>query len=242
MRRRAIVLIGPPGSGKGTQASLLASKLRIPAISTGNILRRECEAGTRLGNAVKALLAGGELVPDDLVNQVASRWISHPDAQRGFLLDGYPRTVPQAVHLDRLLEELGMPGPAVLEIDVPVPMLMKRLTGRLQCPACGRSYKERLGAPAHRGLCDDDGAPLVRRSDDSEPTIRERLRLYAESSAPVIEYYRGADLHRIDGTGGPGAVLEALESALGNAHEPPPHPAFPVSAPRTLMEPRTGGD
>ena len=253
MKRRVIVLLGPPGSGKGTQASLLAGRLRIPAISTGNILRRECETGTPLGNTVGALLAAGELVPDDLVNQVVAGALAHPDARRGFLLDGYPRTVPQAVYLDRLLDSLGMPRPTVVQIEVPTPVLVKRLTGRLQCPACGRSYRIHT-EPTDRRRCEDDGAALVRRSDDSEIAIRERLRLYAETSAPLIGYYGGSNLYHIDGTGAPDTVLAALESALGirepaadraptvRANDQPPRAPVPVSSAGTLLEQRTGGD
>src|SRR5215475_11050972 len=168
MSPRVIILIGPPGSGKGTQAPRLAGKLQIPVIATGNILRHECESGTPLGKAVNALLLSGELVPDTLVNEVVARRISLADAQNGFLLDGYPRSVPQASFFDRHLEEIGMPKPAVLHIDVPRAMLMRRIAGRLQCPACGRSYP---GAGSGHEVCADDRATLVRRADDSETVI-----------------------------------------------------------------------
>jgi len=253
MKRHVIVLFGPPGCGKGTQASLLAGRLRIPAISTGNILRRECDAGTPLGKAVGAVLAAGELVPDDLVNQVAAGALSHPDARYGFLLDGYPRTVPQASYLDRLLDGLKMPRPTVLQIEVPLPVLVRRLTGRLQCPACGRSYPSPPEAADSR-VCEGDGVPLVRRSDDSETAIRERLRLYGQTSAPLIAYYRGPKFHRIDGSGAPDTVLASLESALGTRtpagdcaqviHADERRPGVPVPAARAgaVLEERTGGD
>lgn len=210
-----IVLLGAPGSGKGTQGALLARLLQVPVISTGDILRAECQAGTPLGKMVEARLHSGELVEDDLINSIVDSRISQADCAQGFLLDGFPRTAAQAQWLDRKLDECGVPLPTVLQITVPAKTLVARLTGRLQCTYCGRAYNSHFRPPAHEGFCDDDGMPLVRRADDKESIIRERLRVYDKAIAPLIQHYRDRSFHRIDGSGGPGMVLEAIENALG---------------------------
>ena len=215
MGENIIVLIGPPGCGKGTQAGVLSELLNIPTISTGAVLRAECESGTPLGNAVKATLARGDLVSDDVMNQVVANWIAHPHCEKGFLLDGYPRTVPQAMFLDDTLETLGMPQPTVIQIDVPSQVLVERIIGRRQCPSCGKIYHVRHRPPVRDGLCDQDGMVLVRRADDTKAVIQERLRRYEEATAPLIEYYREMDFHSVDGSDNPAMVLEAIEAALG---------------------------
>lgn len=213
MNQNIVILLGPPGCGKGTQASVLSGLLNIPAISTGAILRAEGESGTALGNAVKETLARGELVSDDVMNEVVASWIAH--CGNGFLLDGYPRTVPQAMFLDDTLEALGLPRPTVIQIHVPEQVLVERIMGRMQCPSCGKIYHERHCPPAREGVCDQDGKPLRRRTDDTEPVIRERLKRYEEATAPLIEYYREMDFHSVDGSDNPAMVLEAIENALG---------------------------
>ena len=213
MGQNIIVLMGPPGCGKGTQAAVLSDLLNIPVLSTGAILRAECESDTPLGNAVKATLARGELVSDDVMNQVVASWIAHPHCANGFLLDGYPRTVPQAMFLEDTLESLGMPRPTVIRIDVPDRVLVDRITGRRQCPSCGKIYHLRHHPPAHNGSCDRDGITLMRRADDTPAVIQERLRRYEEATAPLIEYYR--EFHSVDGSDNPAMVLEAIEAALG---------------------------
>jgi adenylate kinase len=215
MGQNIIVLMGPPGCGKGTQAAVLSDLLHIPVISTGAILRAECESDTPLGKAVKATLARGELVSDDVMNQVVASWIAHPHCKNGFLLDGYPRTVPQAMFLDDTLDGLDMPRPTVIQIDVPGRVLVDRVTGRRQCPSCGKIYHLRHHPPAHNGSCDRDGRALMRRSDDTEAVIQERLRRYEEATEPLIEYYREMDFHIVDGSDNPAMVLEAIEAALG---------------------------
>ena len=215
MGETIIVLIGPPGCGKGTQAGVLSELLNIPTISTGAVLRAECESGTPLGNGVKATLARGELVSDDVMNQLVASWIAHPHCERGFLLDGYPRTVPQAMFLDDTLESLGMPRPTVIQIDVPAQVLVERIMGRRQCPSCGKIYHVRHNPPARDGLCNQDGMALMRRTDDTEAVIQARLRHYEEATAPLIEYYREMDFHIVDGSDNPAMVLEAIEAALG---------------------------
>jgi adenylate kinase len=215
MGQNIIVLMGPPGCGKGTQAAVLSDLLHIPVISTGAILRAECESDTPLGKAVKATLARGELVSDDVMNQVVASWIAHPHCKNGFLLDGYPRTVPQAMFLDDTLDGLDMPRPTVIQIDVPGRVLVDRITGRRQCPSCGKIYHLLHHPPAHNGSCDRDGRALMRRSDDTEAVIQERLRRYEEATAPLIEYYREMDFHIVNGSDNPAMVLEAIEAALG---------------------------
>ena len=210
-----VILIGPPGSGKGTQASVLSEMLNIPVISTGAILRAECESGTKLGNAVKATLARGELVSDEVMNQVVASWIANPQCEKGFLLDGYPRTVPQAMFLDDTLEKLGMSPPTVIRIDVPAQVLVDRVTGRRQCPSCAKIYHLRHSPPARDGVCDRDGMALMRRADDTEAVIQERIKRYEEATAPLIDYYRDMDFHSVDGSDNPAMVLEAIEAALG---------------------------
>ena len=210
-----VILIGPPGSGKGTQASVLSEMLNIPVISTGAILRAECESGTKLGNAVKATLARGELVSDEVMNQVVASWIANPQCEKGFLLDGYPRTVPQAMFLDDTLEKLGMSPPTVIRIDVPAKVLVDRVTGRRQCPSCAKIYHLRHRPPARDGACDRDGMALMRRADDTEAVIQERIKRYEEATAPLIDYYRDMDFHSVDGSDNPAMVLEAIEAALG---------------------------
>ena len=215
MDQSIVILIGPPGCGKGTQAAVLSEVLNVPVISTGSILRAECESGTPLGNAVKATLARGELVSDDVMNQVVASWIAHPHCEQGFLLDGYPRTLPQAMFLDHTLDNLGMSRPTVIRIDVPGEVLVDRVTGRRQCPSCGKIYHLRHSPPARDGLCDRDGMALMRRADDTEAVIQERIKRYEEATAPLIDYYREMDFHSVDGSDNPAMVLEAIEAALG---------------------------
>jgi adenylate kinase len=178
-------------------------------------LREECESGTTLGSAVKATLARGELVSDDVMNQVVASWIDHPNCAKGFLLDGYPRTVPQAMFLDHTLDNLEMARPTIIRIDVPDQVLVERVTGRRQCPSCGKIYHLRHTPPARDGLCDRDGLALMRRADDTEAVIQERLKRYEEATAPLIDYYREMDFHSVDGSDNPAMVLEAIEAALG---------------------------
>ena len=209
-----ILLFGPPGCGKGTQGAIITQILRITAISTGEIFRAELKAGTPLGNAAKEIMASGGLVGDDIVNEMVRGRLKQPDCRSGFLLDGYPRTIPQAEFLDALLSELGYPEPEVIYLEVPDEVLISRLTSRRQCPVCGRIYNLLSQPPEREGVCDADGASLIQREDDKEGVIRARLKAYAESTGPLIEFYAKRRLHRVDGNRPAGEIQRDIETIL----------------------------
>ncbi|HYW47687.1 MAG TPA: adenylate kinase [Bryobacteraceae bacterium] len=194
-----VLLFGPPGCGKGTQAALLAQRLVIPAISTGEAFRAECQKGTELGKMASAIMKSGGLVGDDIVNGIVASRISQPDCADGYLLDGYPRTVPQAVFLTNFLRETGQHEPVVIHLDVASDALVTRLTARRQCPECGRIYNLLSQPPRTAGECDDDRAPLLTRDDDQEAVIRRRLRAYHEQTGPILEWYGERVVQTIDG-------------------------------------------
>ena len=193
------LLFGPPGCGKGTQAAYLAARFGIPAISTGEMFRAECKAGTELGNAACSILSRGGLVGDDLVNGIVASRIARPDCERGFLLDGYPRTVPQAIYFSAVLRERGLPEPVIIHLDVADEALVTRLTARRQCPECGHIYNALLQPPQITGLCDRDGAALISREDDREDVIRRRLRAYDELTGPILKWYGPSVVRTVDG-------------------------------------------
>ena len=185
-----VLLFGPPGCGKGTQSAFLTERLQIPAISTGEMFRAECQAGTELGRTASAILAAGGLVSDDIVNRMVANRINRKDCARGFLLDGYPRTVPQAKWFTRLLGDRGLPQPLIIHLDVPDSVLVARLTARRQCPQCQRIYNLLSQPPLTENRCDGDGAALVTREDDRESVIRERLDQYEVQTRPLLEFFR----------------------------------------------------
>ena len=209
-----LLLFGPPGSGKGTQAGRISEWLGIPAISTGDMLREEIKAETPLGNAAQSIMAQGGLVGDDLVNQMLVQRVSQPDCAQGFLLDGFPRTVEQAEYLDEVLAERQFDSPIVLHLDVPLDALLGRLTSRRQCPKCKRIYNLLHQPPKTAGVCDDDGTPLITRKDDSEEVARQRIRTYDELTRPVIAYYQDRRFHQIRGDRSPGYIFEAITGIL----------------------------
>ncbi len=211
---RVLILLGAPGSGKGTQGAFLRRELGIPSISTGEILRSEASSGSALGERLRKLLAGGELVHDEIVNRVVAKRLAEPDCVDGFLLDGYPRSVAQAEFLTWLLLESGFPEPAVLHLDVAPEAIVNRLAGRRQCPVCGRIYNVSFQPPRVDGVCDDDGAALVQRADDRDEVIHERLAVYEKATKPIVDYYRAGDYHRVDASGSEAAVREEIEQAL----------------------------
>ena len=186
-----IVLFGPPGSGKGTQAKLLAEKYGIPHISTGDILRGNLNNETKLGLEAKTYMDKGELVPDDLLIGLIKDRLSQSDCASGFLLDGYPRTLPQAEALSKILSEQGKNLDVVLNIDVPDEELLKRLAGRRMC-VCGASYHILFNKPKQEGICDLCGSKLYRRDDDKEEAILNRLDVYKNQTRPLIDHYTQA--------------------------------------------------
>ncbi len=209
-----LLLFGPPGCGKGTQAAFLAERFSIPAISTGEMFRAECKAGTDLGKIACELISKGALVGDDIVDQMVVRRISRPDCRDGFLLDGYPRTVPQAAAFARVVREKGLPEPAVIHLDVPDELLVIRLTSRRQCTQCKRIYNLLSQPPKIAGVCDDDGAPLMTREDDKEKVIRDRIRAYHQQTGPVLRWYNSGRLHRVDGSLPPDRVAREVAHAV----------------------------
>ena len=186
-----IVLFGPPGSGKGTQAKLLAERYGVPHISTGDILRGNLNNETKLGLEAKTYMDKGELVPDDLLIGIIKDRLSQPDCASGFLLDGYPRTLPQAEALSKILSELGKNLDVVLNIDVPDEKLLKRLAGRRMC-VCGASYHILFNKPKQEGICDLCGSKLYQRDDDKEEAILNRLDVYQNQTRPLIDHYTQA--------------------------------------------------
>ncbi|WP_405116274.1 adenylate kinase [Micromonospora sp. NBC_01405] len=197
-----LVLVGPPGAGKGTQAEFIAAHLSVPKISTGDIFRANVSQGTPLGVEAKRYMDAGKLVPDEVtINMVRDR-LAEPDASEGFLLDGFPRTTPQAAALDKLLADLGTALDLVLELVVDDDEVIRRLSGRRTCRGCGKIWHVEFDATTRDDICDRCGAELFQRDDDKPETIAARLREYAEKTAPLVDYY-GAQgkLVGIDATG-----------------------------------------
>jgi adenylate kinase len=191
---RIILFMGAPGSGKGTQSSLLASRMEIACISTGDILRQAAREATPQGLRLRQIMTSGGLVDDSTVcDAVISRIRTMEPGSDSLILDGFPRTVAQAKKLDRVLDALGIDPPLVIHLDVPAGVLVRRLSNRRQCGTCGRIYNLSVGSPAH---CEADGGPLVERADDSEDVVLRRLAAYEAETMPVLEYYR----QRRDGT------------------------------------------
>jgi adenylate kinase len=194
-----IIMLGMPGAGKGTQAERITREFGIPHISTGDMFRKAIANQTPLGLEVKAYLDSGRLVPDDLTIRVVRERLGEADAADGFLLDGFPRTLPQAEALDGMLRDIGKPLDAALYIHVPQEVLLARLTGRRVCRACGATYHVTFQPPARAGVCDQCGGELYQRSDDTEEAVHTRLEQYAQT-APLVEYYRERGLLRqVDG-------------------------------------------
>lgn len=189
-RSLRVILLGPPGAGKGTQAELMHARLRLPHISTGDIFREEAQAQSPLGRVVAGYMARGELVPDTVVVQVVINRLRRPDARRGFILDGFPRTVPQAQALDQQLLRHRQAIDFVLHVAASPAVVHKRLGGRRVCRQCGAIYHVTNMPPRRAGLCDVCGGPVVQRADDRVATIRRRLAVYQEGSLPLMAYYR----------------------------------------------------
>ncbi len=205
------VLLGAPGSGKGTQGVFLAKQFNIPQISTGDLLRAAVSAGTDLGKKAKSAMDAGALVSDDIVIGLIRERLSEADAQNGYILDGFPRNIPQAEALDNMLNDLGQPLQGVVLLDVPFEELMQRLTGRRTCKDCGAIFNVHLSPPKQDGICDKCGGELFQRQDDNEETIANRLKVYEEQTAPLIGYYQSQNkLHTIKGTGDIDQITKAV--------------------------------
>lgn len=204
-----IVLLGAPGAGKGTQAALLVEKYGTPHISTGDMLRAAVKGGTELGRKAKTYMDAGELVPDDVIIGLVTERLQNPDTEKGFILDGFPRTSAQAVALDAELSKLERPLDAALLIDVDAEVIVKRLTSRRMCKECGY-----IGSVADAS-CPKCGGEMYQRDDDNEATVRNRLDVYQKSTSPLIDYYRGCELLvAIDGDRDPQVVFADVEKAL----------------------------
>lgn len=210
------VLLGPPGAGKGTQAARIVDKYGIPHISTGDIFRENIKKGTELGKKAQEYMNRGELVPDDLVIEIATTRLLEDDCRNGFLLDGFPRTVHQAEKLDEFLAAHGGQLDKVIDIAVGKDELMTRLTGRRVCKNCGASYHIVNIPPAKEGICDRCGGPLIQRADDNAETVANRIEVYEDQTKPLINYYEQAGkIVHIDGTTGLENVFADIVKALG---------------------------
>ncbi len=211
-----LILLGPPGAGKGTQAKLLASALSIPHISTGDMFRDHKARGTEIGKKVQAIMDSGGLVSDDVTNAMVDERLARADVMSGCILDGYPRTVGQAGHLDGLLAKLGRTVGHVLCYEVSEEALVDRIGGRRSCPACGAVYHLTQNPPKKVGTCDQDGVALVQREDDKPEKVRTRMQEYAAKTAPLKAHYaKGGQVVELDGLGAPEAILAETRRRLG---------------------------
>jgi len=210
-----LVLLGPPGAGKGTQAKRLAMRFGIPQVSTGDILRQAVKDGTELGKQAAPLMAAGKLVPDDVVVGIVKERLLQPDAAKGFILDGFPRTIPQAEKLEQGLASHGKKLDAVVSLEVPIETLVERISGRRSCPRDGSVYHVVQNPPRRDGICDLCGTSLVQRDDDKPESVRTRMEAYAASTAPLKDFYaRRGSLQVVDGVGAPEAIEAAVVHAL----------------------------
>ena len=189
-----LVILGPPGAGKGTQAEYIVEKYNIPHISTGDIFRENIKNNTELGKEAKSYMDKGLLVPDDLVIALVEDRLNKDDAKEGFLLDGFPRTVAQAVSLDSILDKNEDKLTKVINISVDPEILIERAVGRRVCKTCGMTYHVKFNPPKEEGVCDKDGTKLIQRDDDTEETVKTRISVYFDQTAPLIDYYRAQNL------------------------------------------------
>ncbi len=210
-----LVLLGPPGAGKGTQATALSRDYGLAHISTGDMLRSAVRDGTQLGKEARDYMDRGALVPDELVTAMMRERLQRDDAKKGFILDGFPRNVAQAEQLDAILEELDQPLELVVNLQVPEAELIRRMTGRRVCPGCGESYHLVFNPPKSLGICDQCGEDLIQRDDDKEATVRARLEVYGRENAPLVDYYNATGLLvNVDGRGTVDQVYERIRGEV----------------------------
>jgi adenylate kinase len=211
-----VAFLGPPGAGKGTQARDLAQEWRVPHLATGDMLREAVAAGTPLGREAKGYMDQGALVPDDVIIRMMGERLGKADAGRGFILDGFPRTIAQAEALAKLLKDLGQTLDTVIYFDVSEPELLRRLTGRRVCRTCGHSYHMTSNPPKRAGVCDECGGELYQRDDDAETTVRKRLDVYQRQTAPLLDYYRQRSLlATVSGEGPLATIRDSIRAATG---------------------------
>ena len=212
---RRLVFLGPPGAGKGTQGKRLAKHLGVPFVSMGDLLRQKVQEKDPLSEELRTIMREGRYVPDEIVIRILAERLEGPDCQEGFILDGFPRTVAQANALDELLEQRGQALDGVILLEVPDEVVVERLAGRRICSACGEEFHVKYRPPKQEGVCDKCGGKLIQREDDQEATIRKRLQVYREQTAPLTEYARRKGLlHTVDGTGSMDQVFERLVGVL----------------------------
>jgi len=212
---RGIILLGAPGSGKGTQAKKMTTSFAIPQISTGDMLREAVKNGTEMGRRAKVFMDQGGLVPDEVVIGIVRDRLREKDCDKGFILDGFPRTIPQAQALDRTVKELGKEITSVLSLEVDEAEIMERLSGRRTCSGCGAMYHVRFNPPKAEGRCDKCAGTLLQRDDDKEETIRTRLVNYKKSTEPLIEYYRKTGkVHAVKASGDIDAIFADISRIL----------------------------
>jgi adenylate kinase len=211
-----LILLGPPGAGKGTQAKMLVERLGIPQISTGDMLRAAVKAGSPLGSEAKRYMDRGALVPDQVINGLVRERVQQPDTTSGYILDGYPRTLDQAESLREMLLALGLAVDHVVSLEVPTEELVQRLAGRRTCLTCGAMYHVGFSPSQLDGRCDSCGGLTVQRDDDREDTVRHRLTVYADQTSPLIRFYEKLGLLRqVDGTGSVGEIFQRITRAVG---------------------------
>jgi len=210
-----IILMGPPGAGKGTQATKIVEEFKIPHISTGDMFREAIAKKTPLGLKAQAIIERGDLVPDDITVGLVQERLSQPDCAKGYLLDGFPRTIPQAEALDKIGPAIGRPVNCVIDISVPDEELVRRISGRRVCPKCGASYNVNDMKPKKEGVCDICGSALIQRKDDNPESLKVRLSNYYKSTQPLLDYYKSANLlHHFDGMVGHIALYKEIQSLL----------------------------